>query len=82
MEEVELYFPSFRTFIDATEQEIPRPKNKGRRKSYYSGKRKRHTVKIQYMVNDNGLILHKTGHERGRKHDYSIHGKHPITLIG
>ncbi len=62
MEEVELYFPGFRTFIDATEQEIPRPKNKGRRKSY-SGKRKRHTVKIQYMVNGNGLILHKTGHE-------------------
>ncbi len=56
--------------------------SKGRRKSYYSGKRKRHTVKIQYMVNDNGLILHKTGHESGRKHDYSIYGKHPITLIG
>ena len=31
MEEVEQYFPSFRTFIDATEQEIPRPKNKRRR---------------------------------------------------
>ena len=79
MEEVELYFPSFRTFIDATEQEISRPKNK--RKSYYSGKR--HTVKIQYIVNDNGLILHKTGHERGMKHDYSIYKeKQPITLIG
>ena len=48
MEEVELYIPGFRTFIDATEQEIPRPNNKGRRKSYYSGKKKRHTVKIQY----------------------------------
>ncbi len=80
MEEVELYFPGFRTFIDATEQEIPRPKNKGRRKSYYSGKKKRHTVKIQYMVNGNGLILHKTGHESGAKHDYSIYKeKHPIT---
>jgi len=43
MESVELYFHGFRTFIDATEQEIPRPKNKGRGKSYYSGKRKRHT---------------------------------------
>ena len=81
MEEVELYFPGFRTFIDATEQEIPRPKNKRRRKSYYSGKR--YTVKIQYMVNGNGLILHKTGHERGMKHDYSIYKeKQPITLIG
>ena len=34
------YISWFRTFIDATEQEIPRPKNKGRRKSYYSGKRR------------------------------------------
>ena len=52
-----------------------------RGEGYYSGKR--HTVKIQYMVNGNGLILHKTGHERGRKHDYSIYKeKHPITLIG
>ena len=39
--------------------------NKRRRKSYYSGKRKRHTVKIQYTVNGNGLILHQTGYERG-----------------
>ncbi len=31
------------------------------------------------MVNDNGLILHKTGHESVRKHDYSIYGKHPMT---
>jgi len=46
MEEVELYFPGFRTFVDATEQGIPRPKNKWRRKSYQSGKRKRYTVKI------------------------------------
>jgi hypothetical protein len=37
--EVEEYFPGFKAFIDATEQEIPRPKNKRRRKSYYSGKK-------------------------------------------
>jgi hypothetical protein len=72
IEEVERYFPGFKAFIDASEQEIPRPKNKRRRKSYYSGKKKRHTVKTQYMVNSNGMILHKTDHERGRKHDYTI----------
>ena len=27
--------------------------------------RGRGTLKIQYMVNGNGLMLHKTGHERG-----------------
>lgn len=80
IDEVEQYFPGFKAFIDATEQEIPRPKNKRRRKSYYSGKKKKHTVKKQYMVNSHGLILHETGHSKGRKHDYSVFkDKHPVT---
>jgi hypothetical protein len=72
IDEVEEYFPGFKAFIDSTEQEIPRPENKRRRKSYYSGKRKKHTVKTQYMVNSEGLILHKTDHRKGRKHDYDV----------
>jgi hypothetical protein len=80
--EVEEFFPGFRAFIDATEQEIPRPKNKRKRKSYYSGKKKKHTVKTQYMVNSEGAILHKTGHKRGRIHDYEIFkNKHPTTPL-
>ena len=80
IEEVEEYFPGFKAFIDSTEQEIPRPKNKRKRKSYYSGKKKRHTVKTQYMVNSEGLILHKTGHDRGRIHDYEVFkNNHPTT---
>ena len=80
VDEVEEYFPGFKAFIDSTEQEIPRPKNKRRRKSYYSGKRKKHTIKTQYMVNSEGTILHKTGHARGRIHDYEIFkNKHPTT---
>ena len=43
-EEVEIYFPGFQAFIDSTEQEIQRPKNKKRKKEYYSGKKKKHTV--------------------------------------
>jgi len=31
IDEVEEYFPGFKAFIDATEQEIPRPENKRRR---------------------------------------------------
>jgi hypothetical protein len=80
IDEVEEYFPGFKAFIDATEQEIPRPKNKRRRKSYYSGKKKKHTIKTQYMVNSEGTILHKTGHDRGRIHDYEVFkNKHPTT---
>jgi hypothetical protein len=82
IDEVEEYFPGFKAFIDSSEQEIPRPKNKRRRKSYYSGKKKKHTVKTQYMVNGEGTILHKTGHDRGRIHDYEIFkNKHPITPL-
>jgi hypothetical protein len=78
IDEVEEYFPGLKAFIDSAEQEIPRPKNKRKKKSYYSGKKKKHTVKTQYTVNSEGAILHKTGHDRGRIHDYEIFkNKHP-----
>ena len=35
-EEVEKYFPGFLAFIDSTEQQIPRPVDKNKRKMYYS----------------------------------------------
>ena len=79
-QEVEQYFPGFIAFTDCTEQQIPRPKNSRRRKMYYSGKRKRHTVKTQLMVNNHGLIVHKTGHKKGHQHDYSVYkNNHPVT---
>jgi DDE superfamily endonuclease len=56
-QEVEQYFPGFLAFIDCTEQQIPRPKNKRKRRTYYSGKKKRHTVKTQIMVNNRGFIM-------------------------
>ncbi len=78
--EVEKYFPGFMAFTDCTEQQIPRPIDKSRRKMYYSGKKKRHTVKNQFMVNNRGYILHKIRHKKGRKHDYYIYKKnHPVT---
>jgi hypothetical protein len=71
-EEVEHYFPGLLAFIDSTEQQqIPRPVDKNRRKTFYSGKKKIHTiVKNQLMVNNRGYILHKIGYNKGRKHDY------------
>ncbi|MER5176433.1 MAG: transposase family protein [Candidatus Nitrosocosmicus sp.] len=80
-EEVEQYFPGFLSFIDCTEQPIPRPADKQRKKTFYSGKKKRHTVKNQLMVNNRGYILHKANHhKKGRKHDYDIYKEnHPIT---
>ncbi len=72
LEEIEAMFPGLKAFLDATEQEIPRPKNKKKRKTHYSGKKKRHTVKTQLTVNGNGLIMHLTGHVKGSMHDYSL----------
>ena len=78
VEEVERWFPGFKAFVDSTEQEIPRPKNAKKRKTHYSGKRKRHTVKTQLTVNSNGLIVHKPQHARGRRHDLNIYRQnHP-----
>ena len=78
-EEVEQYFPGFMAFIDSTEQQIPRPVDKKRKKMYYSGKKKIHTVKNQLMVNNHGYIIHKTGHKKGRRHDYDIYkNNHPV----
>lgn len=78
-EEVEQYFPGFLAFIDSTEQQIPRHKDNKRRKAYYSGKKKRHTVKTQLMVNDQGVIIHKLRYKKGRRHDYDVYKEnHPI----
>jgi len=80
LEDVDQYFPGFIAFVDCTEQQIPRPESKTRRKAYYSGKRKRHTVKTQLMVNNRGLIIHKTNHKKGKRHDYGIYKKnHPAS---
>jgi hypothetical protein len=79
IEEVEKYFPGFMAFTDCTEQQIPRPKNKKRKRLYYSGKKKKHTVKNLYTANQKGLLIYKTKHkQRGRRHDFRIYKKnHP-----
>jgi hypothetical protein len=68
-EEVEEYFPGFLAFTDCTEQPIPRPaKNRKKRRLYYSGKKKKHTVKNLYTANKKGLLIYKTKRrQRGRK---------------
>jgi len=79
LDEVEKYFPGFLAFIDCTEQQIPRPVDNKRKNVLYSGKKKRHTVKTQLMVNNHGIIIHKTDHKKGRRHDYDIYKEnHPL----
>jgi hypothetical protein len=41
-------------------------------KTYYS--------KDMFMVNDQGIIVHKIGHTKGRRHDYNFYKKnYPVT---
>ncbi len=49
LEEVEQYFPGFLAFIDTTEQQIPRPVDKNKRKMYYQAKRKDILLKINLL---------------------------------
>ncbi len=79
--EVEKYFPGFLSFIDCTEQQIPRPKNNKRKKEYYSGKKKKHVIKTQMMTSNRGIIIHRVDYKKGRRHDYDIYKKNnPVTL--
>ena len=57
LEELEEIFPRLRCLIDASEQQVQRPKRKDMEKSHYSGKAGRHTAKVRYTVNTNGLIV-------------------------
>ena len=58
--------------IDATEQELPKPKDKDRRKDFYSGKQKRHTAKMQVVSTKNKLVLHLCRHVAGRVSDHLL----------
>ena len=63
-------YPTLLGAVDATVQEIYRPKQ-GQR-TYYSGKHKRHVLKIQGFVNPMGLLIHYTGPVPGSEHDFSL----------
>ncbi|MFC1659013.1 transposase family protein, partial [Pseudomonadota bacterium] len=60
-------------FIDGTEQPIQRPKNRKKQKEYYSGKKKRHTVKVQVATRDGKMIDAVSRSHNGRKHDKKMY---------
>ena len=67
IQELEQYFPELKIIIDATEQSIPRSKDKCKRKIHYTGKKKRHTVTNQIRINLKGQIIHKPSHSPKQK---------------
>ncbi len=57
--------------LDATEQEVPQPQDKLKRKQAYSGKKHDHTIKTQ-IVATKTLLLHVFGGLPGSLHDMTV----------
>jgi hypothetical protein len=65
--------PEFKeVLVDATEQEVPKPKNRQKRQGNYSGKKKRHTLKTQVTTSRNGLLLHTSRSVAGKVNDLTL----------
>lgn len=79
-EQITLYF------IDATEQQINRPRKDQKR--YYSGKKKKHTLKNQIVIDNNSKIRSVSKSVEGKKHDKKlfdesrVHTKEKSNIIG
>jgi DDE superfamily endonuclease/Helix-turn-helix of DDE superfamily endonuclease len=58
--------------IDCTEQPIHRPGDDAVQKRHYSGKKKRHTLKSEYIVTRNGRIASVSSSQPGSRHDLAI----------
>jgi hypothetical protein len=64
--------PALEFVIDGTERRINRPKDKQDRKTYYSGKKKAHTVKNNLIVERRGQVKYLSDTYEGKKHDKAI----------
>lgn len=64
--------PSLEFIIDGTERPINRPQDKEDRKTYYSGKKKTHTVKNDVIVHQDKKVVFLSDTYEGKKHDKKI----------
>lgn len=70
--EVMAAFPDVRFLIDAKEQRINKPAGEEKQKPYYSGKKKAHTIKTQFVVNPRGQIELVSASVPGATHDLTL----------
>ena len=82
VEDLEVMFPGMIALTNASEQPILQPKRSDMEKPHYSAKAKTHTVKVQYTTSFDGLIVHKTSHSPGRRHDYMVYKMKQPTFPG
>ena len=67
-------------FHDGTERPIQRPKNQEMQATFYSGKKKRHCVKNNVVVNRQAKIMLLTPTCEGKKHDKKIADETDLVL--
>ena len=70
IEEFKEAYPELTFIIDGVEQPKRKPKDKEKRKSDYSGKKKRHTRKQLLISTPNGIIIDQSPSCGGRTHDF------------
>jgi IS5 family transposase len=60
----------------------PKHRSKGQKKQrrYYSGKKKRHTLKTQLVVEKSTRRILCLAHEKGRRHDFRLFKKSKVCL--
>ena len=58
--------------VDCTEQPIQRPGTDTKQREHYSGKKKRHTVKTEYIITREGRIASASTSHPGSHHDLAI----------
>jgi len=61
--------PVFIFFQDGTERSIPRPTDPEAQQTYYSGKKKQHTIKNIVVINPRSRIIFLSQTCEGKKHD-------------
>jgi hypothetical protein len=65
-------YPDLFAFVDATEQPVQRAQDVAHQKQHYSGKKKRHTRKVQIIVNEHGVVREVSAAVPGAVHDREL----------
>ena len=75
----ELSYEETAQLIDVTEQVIERPSKK--QNYYFSGKKRRHTLKTEVRMTSDGRITNISKSYKGKSHDFKIHKEaNPIPI--
>jgi len=72
VEEFRQAYPELTFIIDGVEQPKRKPKAPAKRKSDYSGKKKRHTLKQIVISTPSGIIVDQSPAVGGRPHDFKV----------